>query len=197
MVSTIQHPRSTGFSAGGVLARLAGAVRGHGVKAFWVLMVGAHMPALVGCFQKLVAGGSTWSGVGSFVLLLGSMTFFLLKIADARFARFHLTRRSSVGFVVLVAFLHFDAVRSGDNPTLIPEYTSLVAAATIASRAALVRRRDLVAGGGHEHPTGAFSLHLVRANQTVWMDSIHPHCWTRWMRVFALRAPPVWNSLLS
>jgi hypothetical protein len=152
-------------------------------------MTAAHMPAMASCWQAIATTGMTWSAVGNCALLSASITFFLLKFAGARFLRFRATRQSGVAFCVLVAFMHFDAIRTGEVATLIPEYTSIIVATIVAGRA-LALRRDLSVSGSHEHRTGTLLAHDPCPTGTVWTDNVHPRCWTRSMRVFALRAPP-------
>jgi len=188
-VSIIQQTRSVESGTPGLLGRARRVAREHGATAFWGLMAAAHMPALAGCWYKIATGGITWSGVGSCLLLSASMTFFLLKVVDYRPLRFRLTRQSGVALCVLVAFMHFDAIRSSDNPTLILEYTSIIATTFIASRP-VTMRRDLVVSGAHGHQTDTLLSCELRSTDTVWTDIVHPHCWTRCMRIYALRAPP-------
>jgi len=174
----------------GMLGSIKRVTLEHGAKAFWGLMAAAHMPAMLSCWNKVATTGLTWPNIGSCLLLAASIAFFLLKVADVRFLRFHLTRQSGIALCVVVAFLHFDAIRGGDDPTLIPEFTTLIIASTIVGRS-LVPRRDLFVSGSHEHHTSTLLLHDLRPTETVWTDLVHPHCWTRSMRIFALRAPPV------
>lgn len=191
MTVSITHETTSGASGTAELCGLVGRVaREHGAKAFWGLMAASHMPAMASCCHKLTSGGISWSGAGSCFLLWVSMTFFLLKVADVRFLRFRLSRRSGVALCVLVAFMHFDTIRSKDDPTLIVEYTSIIATTLIASKLLTVRR-DLVVSGAHEHQTNTLLPHGLRPTETVWTDVIHPHCWTRSMHIYALRAPPV------
>ncbi len=153
-------------------------------------MAAAHAPAMASCWNKIAASGLSWPLVANSLLLAASMTFFLLKVADVSFLRFRLTRQSGVALCVLVAFMHFDAIRSSDDPTLVAEYTSLIFATVIVGKS-LVPRRDLFVSGAHEHHTNTLLSHDLRPTETVWTDLVNPHCWTRSRRIFALRAPPV------
>ncbi|MGB2985310.1 MAG: hypothetical protein WBE26_05455 [Phycisphaerae bacterium] len=158
-------------------------------RVFWVLMVVAHAPALVGAWRLFVENGFDAEPLFGSIALTFSMVFFALKVGDVAFLRFRPGRRSFVAFCMVVALVHLDVIRPNDDPTLVPECTVLTATTWLVGTLPLVRRtpREALSRTG-----SAFKYRPpVRPTAgTVWLDAFRPHCWVLAFRFFSLRAPP-------
>ncbi len=158
-------------------------------QLFWLLMLAGHTPALVGAWRSFVVNGLAVERLGGCVLLTLTMVFFALKARDIALLRFRSDRRSWVAIVMVVALLHLDVVRTGDDPTLVPQYTTLIATTWLAVKICLVRRHlRPVLMSATSTPVHLSSL--MRSADTAWLDAFRPRCWVLAFRLFLLRAPP-------
>lgn len=158
-------------------------------RLFWLVMATAHLRALLGEWRAMFVEGVGLEALGGSIILTVSMAFFLLKLLDVPALRFHVDRRSCIAFCMIVALLHLDVIRPTNDPTLVPECTTLVAATWLISLTPAVRRRL----PSRLFRTTSLTRHLpslTRTAETVWQDAIRPHCWHLTYRIFLLRAPP-------
>lgn len=159
-------------------------------RCFWLLMVIGHGPALISAWRASASSGSGIEPLVGCLVLALSMLFFALKLGDVACLRFRTDRRSVVAFCVVVALLHLDVIRPAEGPTLIPEYTALVATTCLVGalpsrfrqqRQALMHAASACRKCRPPAPPTA---------DTLWLDLFRPHCWTLAYRFFHLRAPP-------
>jgi hypothetical protein len=152
-------------------------------RAFWLLMLLAHAPALLGAWRE----SGRFAG---FIVLALSIAFFALKIRDVAWLRFRADRRSWMSICVLVALLHANVLQSENHPIALSEYTALAATTWLVVRVPAVRRALLristrVSATGRRLACGPVT------GATIWLDVFRPHCWVLAFRCFGLRAPPV------
>ena len=156
----------------------------------WGLIGIAHLPALAGAWWGFL---SRQAGPGDFagcVALTLTVVFVLLKMCDVRMLRFKATRQSCVAFCVVVLLIHADVLSPASEPSIVPECTTAVATAWLVSSLKPIRQRVqqllVLSRSPVRRPAPALSF-----ADTLWLDSFHPHCWTRALGLFRLRAPPV------
>ena len=159
-------------------------------RLLWLVMGLLHLPALWGAGQALLAGGFDLERVIGCVVLVVTTAFFALKVIDVPCLRFRVDRHSLVVLLAVAALLHLDVVRPADNPTLIPECTTLVATTWLVGGVLSVRRRLCEFLSRAEASLKCQSSKAPTAD-TVWTDAFRPHCWILALRLFGLRAPPV------
>jgi hypothetical protein len=152
-------------------------------------MIVFHAPPLFDAWRSLFAGGFEAGRLGGCIGLSLAMVFFILKVRNVAYLRFHTNWRSAVVLCMVVALLHLDSIRPGDDPTMVPECTTLAATTWLVSSLPPVRRRvneALTAAVGV-----ATCLHSVnRSTDTIWLDAFRPHCWTLAFASVRLRGPP-------
>ncbi len=157
----------------------------------WALMAASHLPGLVGSCRTLVGGDLSFDALRGCFLLTAATAFFVLKICDVAFLRFHTDRRSTVAIVLAIAFLHLGVVAPGAQISILPEYESVVATALLAG--CMVRVRRAVIRATQSVVVRHRSATTVALSETAWSDPFRPHCWVLASRLFALRAPPHCN----
>lgn len=119
-----------------LLRSLAHLLRRNLARGFWLIMLAGHFPAARTALQTLVSDSHSvaWSRL---FLLIASLTFFSLKVADVRWLRLPRDRRVLASVVAIFALLHADVVRrSITHETLtadipVAALTTLTAAATL------------------------------------------------------------------
>lgn len=158
-------------------------------QLFWLLMLGAHTPALIGAWRSLGASGGTVGRVGGCIVLTLSMAFFALKVRDIALLRIRPDRRTWVAIFLVVALLHLDAINASHNVAIAPEYTLLVAGTLAACKAISVFRRHRQARP-HSASSSVHLSSLMRSADTAWFDTFRPRCWVLAFRAFELRGPP-------
>ena len=158
-------------------------------RVFWVLMVVAHAPGLIGIWSSLFASDATFERLSGCIGLTFAMVLFVLKVLDAPFLRFRTSRHSVVVLCMIVALLHVDVIRRGSDPGAMPESVALVATTWLAAIFPRTRRRLSVIMARtalvlkHRLPDAPW-------RDTIWVDILRPHCWLLAYRFYFLRAPP-------
>lgn len=158
-------------------------------RAFWLLMLVAHAPAVLGAWRSVVAGGLEPERLGCCIVLTVSMVFFALKLRDVAFLRLRTDRRALVVCCIVVALLHVNVIRPHSDATAVPQCVALVATTWLIAglpstrRVLKVVRVHLARTRKHCFPNTPFA-------DSVRLDLFRPHCWVLAFRLFCLRAPP-------
>ena len=149
-----------------------------------------HAPAFLGAWRAWPENGFQLERLGDAIALTLVMTFFILKVWDVAFLRFHADRRSFIALCVVVAMLHLDVLQATDKPTMVPLCTAMVTATWLVGGSPCVRRtiREMLSSS---NPTLKRCSLTPSSTDTVWLDVVHPRCWMLAFRPFLLRAPPV------
>ncbi len=152
-------------------------------------MMVAHAQGMLGAWRSFSEGGVNGELLGGCLLVTVAVLFFALKIVDVSFLRLRTDRRSCLALCMIVALLHVDVLRPDDGATVIPEYTTLVAASWLAGSTRVVRRLTRLEFARHRTTSSNLSV-SARSADTTWLDVFRPRCWVLARRVFLLRAPP-------
>ncbi|MCP3903906.1 MAG: hypothetical protein GY715_09755 [Planctomycetes bacterium] len=116
-------------------------------RAWWAILVIVHVPIVITVWTSILTDGADLSRVGSGILLILCMAFFVLKFQDVWFLRLRTRQQSLVAVCLLIAVFHHGAAGPGIDQTIAIPATVVVATLTIGG---LVRhRRTLSRLGQH------------------------------------------------
>ncbi len=158
-------------------------------KPFWLLMLAAHAPALLGAWRSVMATGLDAERLGGCLILTLSMLFFALKARDIPLLRLRTGRRSFVVACIVAALLHVNVLQPQGDSATVPQCTALVATTWLIVQLPLVRRA-FGSLGSRVAAAHRRSFQITFCRNTVWLDMFRPHCWVLAFRFFCLRAPP-------
>lgn len=124
-------------------------------RAFWILMLLLHAPALA---RYLWAAPNKGTDSGDFATIIGlalAFTLFMLKILDIRWLRFSTDRRAVFALVLAAALAHVNLLRFSDEVVAHPTQPLLLSNILIASSLITVRRflRNSLGWFGRPTPT--------------------------------------------
>ncbi len=158
-------------------------------RVAWLVMVVAHIPALIAACRAVIESGFDPSRLGACVALALATLFFILKTANVSFLRWKTDRRSCVALGMIVVLLHIDALRPQIFQVAVPVGATIVL--TVAVVTIVPRRLRLLALAIRRSGVfGRCRTHAPHGNTTAWCDERRPHCWLLASSLFALRAPP-------
>lgn len=102
-------------------------------RAFWLVMLLGHAPALVSVSQKLAAAPADLSLWFKFAFLLGSTVFFCFKLAGYRFTHIHPTPRVLLTFGLIIVLLHTGVILSPSESMHFAGWATLIDPILLAS----------------------------------------------------------------
>lgn len=75
-------------------------------RAFWLVMMAGHAPALVKVWAETLRGAAEFSAIARTIALSGAFLLFALKLVDVRWLRIPADRRAWIGLVLAIALIH-------------------------------------------------------------------------------------------
>lgn len=186
MIDAHRHP---GSSVPRLRSRPARSLSNRLRKPFWLIMLVAHAPALLGAWRSVVANGFEGEQFGACLVLTLSMLFFGLKVRDIAVLRLRTGRRSFVVACIVVALLHVNVLQPQGDSAAVPQCITLVATTWLIGQLPLIRRA-FRAYGSRVLAAHRRLFQITSCRNTVWLDAFRPRCWVLAFRLFILRAPP-------
>ncbi len=158
-------------------------------RTVWLLLAAAHAPGFVHAWGGLIANGPDPEFLTGCIWPSLTMAFFALKVLDVAWLRFRTDLRSCVALAMVVALLHVDLIRSGSDPSVLPDCTAVLATAWAIGSLPPVRRmwrESLQRAERALRPRHS----VVFSGDTIRLASLRPHCWVLVLRLFSHRGPP-------
>ncbi len=152
---------------------------------FWLMMLAVHTPAFIASIRHVLDGRGSLIAPALYGLAL---SFFVLKIINVPFLRWHVTLRSCVAWFAIVALVHVDVVQP-DRPIVAPECITIVALTCLIPCVIRASRKFVQQLNSGSRVQQQFACGLTSAN-TLWQDAFRPHCWLLVLGIRRLRAPP-------
>ena len=151
-------------------ALLFAATRARLLRALWLLMLAAHIPAVLKCLWGQSGPVSPERNIVAFVGLLLACVFFVLKILDLPWLRFKTDCRSLFTLALTVALVHVNLMRHAGDGLADPVQPLVIAHVLMVTNLASVRgimRRALARLRRPEYATKVKAAPLGRIIPTV------------------------------